>query len=115
MNTCYLFVIVHTQRCYDAPLTNTALAFGTTDCCLFNQIYWEGVKSLEYRSIRQKWDKNLEWQRGRNGGWCLIGCPMNDKLEDETFPIGPMIIDLIAETKQNLYVDIILDDKVASV
>jgi len=40
---------------------------------------------------------------------------MNDKLEDEPFPIGPMITDLIAETEQNLNVDIILDDKVAGV
>ena len=40
---------------------------------------------------------------------------MNDKLEDEPFPIGPMIIDLIAETEQNLNVNIILDGKVASV
>ena len=40
---------------------------------------------------------------------------MNDKLKDETFPIGPMIIDLIAETKHNLNVDIILDGKVVSV
>ena len=106
---------MHTQRCYDAPLTNAALTFGTTYCCLFNQIYWEGVKSLEYRSIRRKWDKNLEWQRGRNGGWCLIGCPMNDDLEDEPFTIGPMVIDMIADTDQNENVDIILNGKVASV
>jgi hypothetical protein len=61
------------------------------------------------------WHKNLEWQRGRNGGWCLIGCPMNDNLEDEPFTIGPMVIDMIAETDQNSNVDIILDGKVASV
>ena len=40
---------------------------------------------------------------------------MNDKLEDETFPIGPTIIDLIAETEHNLNVDIILDGRVSSV
>ena len=40
---------------------------------------------------------------------------MNGKLEDKPFPIGAMVIDLIAETKQNLNVDIILDGKVASV
>ena len=59
--------------------------------------------------------KNLKCQFGHNGGWCLIGCPMNGKLEDEPFPIGPMVIDLIAEIIQNLNVDIILDGKVASV
>ena len=61
------------------------------------------------------WDKNLEWQRGRNGGWCLIGCPMNNKLEDEPFTIGPMVIDMIADTDQNENVNIILNGKVASV
>ena len=45
----------------------------------------------------------------------MIGCPMNDKLEDKPFPIGPMVIDLIAETEHNLNVNIILDGKVASV
>ena len=61
------------------------------------------------------WHKNLEWQRGRNGGWCLIGCPMNDDLDDEPFTIGPMVIDMIADTDQNENVDIILNGKVASV
>ena len=55
------------------------------------------------------------WQRGRNGGWCLIGCPMNDNLKDEPFTIGPMVIDMIADTDQNENVDIILNGKVASV
>ena len=40
---------------------------------------------------------------------------MNDKLEDETFPFGPMIIDSIAETEHNLNVDIIPDGEVSSV
>ena len=40
---------------------------------------------------------------------------MNDKLEDESFPIAPMIIDSIAETGHNLNVDIIPDGKVSSV
>ena len=45
----------------------------------------------------------------------LIGYPMNDNLEDEPFIIGPMVIDIIAETDQNSNADIILDGKVASV
>ena len=40
---------------------------------------------------------------------------MNDKLEDKPFPIGPMVIDLIAETEHNFNVNIILDGKVTSV
>jgi hypothetical protein len=69
--------------------------------------HWEGGGSPKL--------KNLEWQCGRNGGCYWIGCPMNGKLEDKPFPIGAMVIDLIAETEQNLNVDIILDGKVASV
>ena len=57
------------------------------------------------------WARNLEWQRGRNGGWCVIGCPMDDKLDDEPFQIGQMTLDLIAETTQNDNVDIILNEK----
>ena len=45
----------------------------------------------------------------------LIGCPMNDNLEDEPFIIGSLVIDMIAETDQNSNVNIILDGKVASV
>ena len=45
----------------------------------------------------------------------MIGYPMNDNLEDEPFIIGPMVIDMIADTDQNENVDIILNVKVASV
>ena len=41
------------------------------------------------------WHKNLEWQRERNGGWCLIGCPADDKLDDEPFSIAEMVISQI--------------------
>ena len=67
------------------------------------------------KCIYTVWHKNLECQRGRNGGWCLIGCPLDDKLEDESFPVGQMLIDLIAGTDQNSNVDIILDVKVVTV
>jgi len=61
------------------------------------------------------WHKNLEWQRGRNGGWWVIGCSMDDKLDDEPFPIGQMTIDLIAETSQNANVQIIQNEKEGSI
>ena len=57
------------------------------------------------------WHKNLEWQRGRNGGWCLIGCSADDKLDDDPFPIGEMVISLIAKFGQDSNVNVVLNEK----
>ena len=53
----------------------------------------------------------MEWQRGRNGGWCLIGCPADDKLDDEPLSIGEMVISLIARSDQDYNVDDVLNEK----
>ena len=50
-------------------------------------------------------------QRGRNGGWCLIDCPADDKLGDEPFSISKMVISLIAKSGQNSNVDVVLNKK----
>ena len=47
----------------------------------------------------------------RDGGWCLSGCPADENLGDKPFPIGDMVIDMIAETDQNSDVQIILNEK----
>ena len=57
------------------------------------------------------WHKNLEWQRGRNGVWCLIGCPADDKLDDKPFSMGEMVISLIAKSGQDSNVDVVLNEK----
>ena len=57
------------------------------------------------------WHKNLEWQRGRNGGWCLIVCPADDKLDDDSFSIAEMFISLIAKSVQDSNVDGVLNEK----
>ena len=57
------------------------------------------------------WNKNLEFRRGRNGGWCLIGCPADPKLDDEPFPIGEMVIELIADTDQDDAVQVVRNGK----
>lgn len=51
--------------------------------------------------------KNLEWQRGRGGGWHVIGIPTDNQFDDEPFPINAMTIELIAETKQASHVEVI--------
>ena len=43
---------------------------------------------------------NLEYRRGREGGWCVIGDSTDEKVEDEPFKIGDMLIEMIADTQQ---------------
>ena len=57
------------------------------------------------------WQKNVEWQHGRNGGWCLIGCTSYDKLDDEPFSIAEMVISLIVKSGQDSKVDVVLNEK----
>ena len=37
---------------------------------------------------------------GRRGGWCVICDSIDEKVEDEPFKIGDMLIEMIAETDQ---------------
>jgi len=53
------------------------------------------------------WNKNFEYQKGRKGGWCVIGVPADDSLDDEPFLIGDMIIELIGDTDQAEHVRVI--------
>ena len=44
---------------------------------------------------------NMEYQRGRNGGWMAIGIPPDDcGLDEEPFQVGVMLIGMIADTEQ---------------
>ena len=54
--------------------------------------------------------KNLEFFKGRNGGWCVIGVPADDKLEDEPFLIGKLVHDLVRETPQEARIRVIAPD-----
>ena len=51
--------------------------------------------------------ENLEFRRGRDGGWCLIGNSPNGSEEDEGFFIGEMVIGLIADTQQAVGVEVV--------
>ena len=41
------------------------------------------------------YEGNLEYHRGKGGGWYLIGVSADDSVEDEPFEIGDMVIELI--------------------
>jgi hypothetical protein len=44
---------------------------------------------------------NMEYQRGRSGGWMAIGIPPDGcGLDEEPFQVGEMLIDMIADTQQ---------------
>ena len=60
------------------------------------------------------YDKNLEWTRGRGGGWTVICQPHSNDFEDEPFLIGEMVIGLITESKQEEGVVVIRNDKMGS-
>ena len=43
----------------------------------------------------------MEYQRGRNGGWMAIGIPPDDSgFDEESFQLGDMLIEMIANTDQ---------------
>ena len=47
---------------------------------------------------------NLEFRRGRDGGWMLIGVAADENVEDGPFEIKQVFIDLIAKTEQTVNV-----------
>ena len=57
-------------------------------------------------------EENLEFHRGKDGGWHLIGNSSNVNVEDEGFAIGEMIIGMIADTVQRQGVEIIREEEV---
>ena len=53
---------------------------------------------------------NLEWRRGKEGGWFLIGNSCSKDVEDEAFDIE-VAVGLIAATKQAEGVEIVEPDR----
>ena len=55
----------------------------------------------DYKTRFTIWDENLEYHKGREGGWCLIGShPSSDENMDEPYLINDDIVAMIAETEQ---------------
>ena len=68
-------------------------------------IFWDPDTSANFTVH----EENLEFHRGKDGGWHLIGNSSDESVEDEAFAIGDMIIDTIAETEQRPGVAVIRD------
>lgn len=62
-------------------------------------MFWDPDNETTYTIARQ----NLEYQKGRHGGWCAIGEPADDQYEDKSFMImiGDFLVGLIADTPQD--------------
>ena len=50
---------------------------------------------------------NLEYHKGRDGGWCAIGVFTDDEYDDEPFVVGDMLIEMIAATQQQSHILIV--------
>ena len=59
------------------------------------------------QTVYSMYGGNLEYQKGQDGGWCLIGVCADDMYDDEPFIIGDMIIEMIAATEQDPHVQIV--------
>ena len=70
-------------------------------------IFWDPDTSANFTVH----EENLEFHRGKDGGWHLIGNSSNVNVEDEGFAIGEMIIGMIADTVQRRGVEIIRDEE----
>ena len=71
-------------------------------------VFYDPDNETTYTVARE----NLEYRKGRDGGWCVIGEPADDEFEDEPFMIGDMLIDMIAETPQDGSVQVIQREEV---
>ena len=56
--------------------------------------------------------ENLEYRKGRDGGWCVIAEPADDQFDVEPFMIGDMLVELIGNTPQEDHVKVIQNGKV---
>ncbi len=59
------------------------------------------------KTVYSVYTGNLEYRKGRDGGWCLIGVCADDVYDDEPFIIGDMIIEMIAATEQERHIQIV--------
>ena len=71
-------------------------------------IFWDPATEANFTVP----DEILEFRRGKDGGWHLIGNSSDESVEDEGFAIGEMIIGMIADTEQRPGVEIIREEEV---
>mmetsp|Transcript_4135 Transcript_4135/g.9385 ORF Transcript_4135/g.9385 Transcript_4135/m.9385 type:complete len:331 (+) Transcript_4135:30-1022(+) len=67
---------------------------------------------LDYKITYTAYEKQLHYQKGRGGGWCVFGVPPDDEGEDEPYLINNNLIEMILETPQpkHLNVEIVKKD-----
>ena len=50
---------------------------------------------------------NLEYHKGWDGVWCVIGVCADEVYDDESFIIGDMLIEMIAATQQEPHIQVV--------
>ena len=65
-------------------------------------VFWDPDAEANFTVYKE----NLEFHRGKDGGWHFIGNSSDESVEDEGFAIGDMIIGMIANMEQRSGVDI---------
>ena len=51
--------------------------------------------------------ENLEYRKGWDGGWCVIGVCADDVYDDEPFIVGDMLIEMITATEQESHIQFV--------
>jgi hypothetical protein len=59
------------------------------------------------QTIYSVYPGNLEYRKGRDGGWWVIGVCADDVYDDEPFIIGDMLIEMIAAIQNEPHIQIV--------
>ena len=59
------------------------------------------------QTIYSVYSGNLEYRKGWDGGWCVIGVCADDVYDDEPFIVGDMLVEMIAATQQESHIQIV--------
>ncbi len=73
------------------------------------RVNYQGLECFDpdNQTIYSVYSGNLEYCKGRDGGWCVIGVCADDVYDDEPLIVGDMLIEMIAATKQESHIQIV--------
>jgi len=101
------------SRLFHAWVEDWELEHLKKQCPLSETLLLQKYKNLVFyfpdnKKTYQIAEQNLEFHRGRDGGWCVIGEPLDGDEDDiEPFLIGDMIVELIGDTRQEDHIKVI--------
>ena len=63
------------------------------------------------QTIYSVYSGNLEYRKGWDGVWCVIGVCTDDVYDDEPFIVGEMLTEVIGATQQESHIQIVYQTK----